>query len=60
MVDGGYICNTCSEFMTEEEWAKESMGQCKNCWEINPEPIPISFDFEAVKRIVQEEEDCEN
>ena len=56
MVKGGYICSTCSKIMKEEEWVVESMGQCKNCWETNPEPVPTNFDLEVMKEIKNEEE----
>jgi len=42
--------------MKEEEWVVESMGQCKNCWETNPEPVPTNFDLEVMKEIKNEEE----
>lgn len=56
MVEGGYVCSSCHKVMSEDEWAKESMGQCVACWESNPEPIPTSFDLETLKAIRDEDD----
>ena len=59
MVESGYVCSTCHKIMKEGEWVPESMGQCKTCWETNPEPVLTKFDLKTMQEIQKEEEDAQ-